>query len=231
MIETRAENIIKYAETVEEFTVLQYATVNEPEQLENASMMRSIANSINRLVRIGKLQRVRLGVFVKMKYNRWQVVLGEQEKAVYDLIHAQYPLVKVCVYNGETIAPLQHHLAFNQATYIEVERDSVESVFHQLQDTGYEVSCCPDEQMAYDYVDVKKKIVVVKALVSQAPLARQEGYYVPTLEKLLVDIRKDKDFYYMQGIEASYMTDTARQMYVINEQKLRRYAKRRNVAM
>ncbi len=231
MIETRAENIIKYAETVEEFTVLQYATVNEPEQLENASMMRSIANSINRLVRIGKLQRVRLGVFAKMKYNRWQVVLGEQEKAVYDLIHAQYPLVKVCVYNGETFAPLQHHLAFNQATYIEVERDSVESVFHQLQDAGYEVYCCPDEQMAYNYVDVKKKIVVVKALVSQAPLARQEGYYVPTLEKLLVDIRKDKDFYYMQGIEASYMTDTARQMYVIDEQKLQRYAKRRNVVL
>lgn len=85
--------------------------------------------------------------------------------------------------------------------------------------------------MAYNYVDVKKKIVVVKALVSQAPLARQEGYYVPTLEKLLVDIRKDKDFYYMQGIEASYMTDTARQMYVINEQKLQRYAKRRNAVL
>lgn len=54
---------------------------------------------------------------------------------------------------------------------------------------------------------------------------------MPTLEKLLVDIRADKDFYYMQGIEASYMTDTARQMYVINEQKLQRYAKRRNVKL
>ena len=49
------------------------------------------------------------------------------------------------------------------------------------------------------------------------------------LEKLLVDIRADKDFFYMQGIEATYMTETARQMYMLNEEKLQRYAKRRNV--
>ena len=161
--------------------------------------------------------------------NVWKVMLGEQEMAVYNLIHTQYPLIKICVYNGETFAPLQHHLSFNQATYIEVERDSVETVFHSLQDAGYEVYRTPDEQMSYDYVDIKKKIVIVKPLVTQAPLMKQNGCYVPMLEKLLVDIRADKDFYYMQGIEAAYMTETARQMYMLNEEKLQRYAKRRNI--
>ena len=75
----------------------------------------------------------------------------------------------------------------------------------------------------------KKKIVIVKPLVTQAPLMKQDKYCVPMLEKLLVDIRTDKDFYYMQGIEATYMTETARQMYMLNEEKLQRYAKRRNV--
>ena len=229
-MESLVENIIRYAGTVERFTAVQYAQDNGI-PMESPAKRHTILNTISRLVRKGRLQTIRKGVYALSNQSQWHVVLGEQEKAVYDLIHAQYPLVKVCVYNGETFAPLQHHLAFNQATYIEVERDSVESAFHQLQDAGYEVYCSPDEQMAYDYVDVKKKIVVVKVLVSQAPLARQEGYYVPTLEKLLVDIRKDKDFYYMQGIEASYMTDTARQMYVINEQKLQRYAQRRNVKL
>ena len=163
------------------------------------------------------------------KQNVWRVVLGEQEKAVYDFIHSQFPLIRICVYNGETFAPLQHHLAFNQATYIEVERDSVESVFYRLQDAGYEVYRTPNQQIAYDYVDVKKKIVIVKPLVTQAPLMKQDKYCVPMLEKLLVDIRTDKDFYYMQGIEATYMTETARQMYMLNEEKLQRYAKRRNV--
>ena len=220
----RTEHIIQFAETVDSFTATQYAQTLEP----NVSL-HSIVNILNRMVRQGKLQRLQRGVYALAKQNVWRVVIGEQEKTVYDLIHLQFPLIKICVYNGETFAPLQHHLAFNQATYIEVERDSVESVFYRLQDAGYEVYRTPDQQIAYDYVDVKKKIVIVKPLVTQAPLMKQDKYYVPMLEKLLVDIRADKDFYYMQGIEATYMTETARQMYMLNEEKLQRYAKRRNV--
>lgn len=220
----RTEHIIQFAETVDSFTANQYAQTLEP----NVSL-HSIVNILNRMVRQGKLQRLQRGVYALAKQNVWRVVIGEQEKTVYDLIHLQFPLIKICVYNGETFAPLQHHLAFNQATYIEVERDSVESVFYRLQDAGYEVYRTPDQQIVYDYVDVKKKIVIVKPLVTQAPLMKQDKYYVPMLEKLLVDIRADKDFYYMQGIEATYMTETARQMYMINEEKLQRYAKRRNV--
>lgn len=220
----RTEHIIQFAETVDSFTATQYAQTLEP----NVSL-HSIVNILNRMVRQGKLQRLQRGVYALAKQNVWRVVIGEQEKTVYDLIHLQFPLIRICVYNGETFAPLQHHLAFNQATYIEVERDSVESVFYRLQDAGYEVYRTPDQQIAYDYVDVKKKIVIVKPLVTQAPLMKQDKYYVPMLEKLLVDIRADKDFFYMQGIEATYMTETARQMYMLNEEKLQRYAKRRNV--
>lgn len=220
----RTEHIIRFAETVESFTAVQYA-----QSLESDVSLHSIVNILNRMVRQGKLQRLQRGVYTLAKQNVWHVVLGEQEKAVHDLIHMQFPLIKHCVYNGESFAPLQHHLAFNQATYIEVERDSVEPVFHCLQDAGYEVFRTPDEQMMYDYVDIKKKIVIVKPLVTQAPLMKQDGYYVPMLEKILVDIHADKDFFYMQGIEASYMTETARQMYMLNEEKLQRYAKRRNI--
>ena len=220
----RTEHIIQFAETVDSFTATQYAQTLEP----NVSL-HSIVNILNRMVRQGKLQRLQRGVYALAKQNVWRVVLGEQEKTVYDLIHLQFPLIRICVYNGETFAPLQHHLAFNQATYIEVERDGVESVFYRLQDAGYEVYRTPNQQIAYDYVDVKKKIIIVKPLVTQAPLMKQDKYYVPMLEKLLVDIHTDKDFYYMQGIEATYMTETARQMYMINKEKLQRYAKRRNV--
>ena len=220
----RTEHIIRFAETVETFTATQYAQTLEPDV-----SLHSIVNILNRMVRQGKLQRLQRGVYASAKQNAWQVVLGEQEKAVYDLIHSQFPLIRLCVYNGETLASLQHHLAFNQATYIEVERDSVETVFHCLQDAGYEAYRSPDAQMMYDYADIKKKIVIVKPLVTQAPLMKQNGYYVPMLEKLLVDIHADKDFFYLQGIEASYMTENARNLYMLNEEKLQRYAKRRSI--
>lgn len=220
----RTEHIIRFAESVDAFTADQYARSLGPDV-----SLHSIVNILNRMVRQGKIQRLQRGVYAKTKQNVWNVVFGEQEKEVYDLIHKQFPLVKICVYNGETFAPLQHHLVFNQATYVEVERDSVETVFHSLQDAGYEVYRTPNEQMMYDYVDIKKKTVIVKPLVTQAPLMKRNGYYVPMLEKILVDIHADKDFYYMQGIEATYMTQTARGMYMLNEEKLHRYAKRRNI--
>lgn len=220
----RAKHIIQYAETVETFTATQYVTT-----LNADVSLHSIVNILNRMVRQGRLQRLKRGVYALARHNMWKVVLGDLEKTVYNLIHNYFPLIKICVYNGETFAPLQHHLAFNQATYLEVDRDSVETVFYRLQDIGYEVYRTPNQQMVYDYVDIKKKIIIVKPLVTQAPLMKQDGYIVPMLEKLLVDIRTDKDFYYMQGFEATYMTDTARQMYMLNEEKLKRYAKRRNV--
>ena len=228
-MKNRTKHILQYAQTVKHFTAAQYMQDVHVDMSDTT--LHSVVNILNRMVREGKLQRVQRGVYARNYQSQWQVTLTQQEKAIYELIQTQFPLLKICTYNGETFAPLQHHLAFNQATYIEVERDGVETVFHCLQDAGYETYKTPTEQMAYDYVDVKKKIVIVKPLISQAPLMKQDGCRVPTLEKLLVDIRADKDFYYMQGIEASYMTDTARQMYVTNEQKLQRYAKRRNVKL
>ena len=228
-MKNRTKHILQYAQTVKHFTAAQYMQDVHVDMSDTT--LHSVVNIFNRMVREGKLQRVQRGVYARNYQSQWQVTRTQQEKAIYELIQTQFPLLKICTYNGETFAPLQHHLAFNQATYIEVERDGVETVFHCLQDVGYETYKTPTEQMAYDYVDVKKKIVIVKPLISQAPLMKQDGCRVPTLEKLLVDIRADKDFYYMQGIEASYMTDTARQMYVINEQKLQRYAKRRNVKL
>lgn len=228
-MKNRTKHILQYAQTVKHFTAAQYMQDVHVDMSDTT--LHSVVNILNRMVREGKLQRVQRGVYARNHQSQWQVTLTQQEKAIYELIQIQFPLLKICTYNGETFAPLQHHLAFNQATYIEVERDGVETVFHCLQDAGYETYKTPTEQMAYDYVDVKKKIVIVKPLISQAPLTKQDGCRVPTLEKLLVDIRADKDFYYMQGIEASYMTGTARQMYVINEQKLQRYAKRRNVKL
>ena len=229
IMENRTKHILQFAQTVEHFTAAQYMQ-NAHAEMSDAAL-HSVVTILNRMVREGRLQRVQRGLYAQNNLSPWQVVLTPQEKAVYDMLQSQFPLLQICTYNGETFAPLQHHLAFNQATYVEVERDGVEAVFHCLQDAGYETYKTPNEQMAYDYIDIRKKIIIVKPLVTQAPLTKQDGCRVPTLEKLLVDIRADKDFYYMQGIEASYMTDTARQLYVINEQKLQRYAKRRNVAI
>lgn len=231
MTDSLQDDILRFAGTVKDFIIRDLETYMAKGKTLDKAALHVVENTLYRLVKNGKLQRLRRGVYAKAVKNTWQVVLTHQEREIAERIHHELPLVSICVYNGETFAPLQHHLAFNQASYIEVDRDSVEVVFHKIQDMGYEVYRTPDEQMLNDYVDLKKKVVIVKPLVTQAPLLTQDGLRVPCLEKILVDIRKDKDFFYMHGAEATYMSEVARTLYVVDDQKLKRYASRRTIAI
>ena len=56
-----------------------------------------------------------------------------------------------------------------------------------------------------------------------------DGVPGPSLEKLLVDIRRDKDFDYLAGEECSRMLENAFNMFPVNMTKLLRYAGRRGV--
>ena len=69
----------------------------------------------------------------------------------------------------------------------------------------------------------------VKNLVSEAPLQEVSGVPMPTLEKLLVDILRDTDFFYLQGSESDRIIENAFNLYTINRNRLFRYADRRKV--
>ena len=61
-----------------------------------------------------------------------------------------------------------------------------------IKDLGYNVWIEPDSDIIYKYIDLKDNVIIVKPLVTESPLQKINGVYAPTLEKLLVDINKDK---------------------------------------
>lgn len=81
--------------------------------------------------------------------------------------------------------------------------------------------------MIYRYVDMDSRVIFVKNLVSEAPLQEVSGVPMPTLEKLLVDILRDTDFFYLQGSESDRIIENAFNLYTINRNRLFRYADRR----
>ena len=83
--------------------------------------------------------------------------------------------------------------------------------------------------MIYRYVDMDNRVIFVKNLVSEAPLQEVSGVPMPTLEKLLVDILRDTDFFYLQGSESDRIIENAFNLYAINRNRLFRYAGRRKV--
>jgi hypothetical protein len=177
------------------------------------------------LVRIGK------GIYALPQKQAFTYSPSKKAKDIYKALKAQLPFTDFCVYDGSILFPIQHHLSTNHAIYVETNRDAVESVFCRLKEVYKNVYRQPNLDFMNDYIDLREKCFIVKPLVTESPLMKVDGIKVPTLEKLLVDTQKDIDFDYMQGNEASYMFHMALSQYLVNNQRLMRYAKRRNIGI
>lgn len=179
----------------------------------------------------GKIVRVARGTYAVAGGRKLFRPEPEPKAAgLYRRFHEEFPEVGMCVYEGTWLFQFMHHLASNQVTYIEVEKDIAETVFHRLQDEGETVFLRPDKDIIYKYVNMDAGSVFVKHLTSESPLQTVQDTKVPTLEKLLVDMYCDPDFFYLQGSEYNRIMHNARSKYVINLSRLLRYASRRNVA-
>lgn len=198
---------------------------------DNSTSLSSIKSTITRLVSSERLARVKRGVysFVPAMKNSFEIVIGEKEKQLNELLKKKFPFATFCMYNGGTLAPLQHHLSFNNATYIETERIVMESAFEYLRDKGYEVYLNPKSDIVSTYIDLKSAPVIIKPLKTESPTTEQDGIVIPTLEKILVDIQKDSDFSYLQGAESDNIISNAESLYMINYSRLHRYGRRRGL--
>ena len=189
----------------------------------------SLSWHLFKLLRTNRLFRVGRGKYAKATKSLFVPVLSEKVEAVYRVVEAHFPFARLCVYDGGIIESLCHHLASNRMIYVEAGREEAESVFHLLKAQGENVYLSPGKEFVYNYVDMDKGGVFVKPLVSEAPLQKLKGLPVPALEKLLVDILRDEDFFYLQGSESLSVYENAFGLYAINRDKLLRYAKRRKI--
>ena len=93
-------------------------------------------------------------------------------------------------------------------------------------------SLSPDEKIINLYISESSYPIVIKRLITRAPITKRDEnkniFHTPTLEKILVDIfSEDKLFYYLQGGELLHIFENALQNNDINYTKLFSYAKRR----
>lgn len=178
----------------------------------------------NELVRVGQ------GVYTIAQKQAFTYKPSESVKEIYLKMKTELPFTDFCVYDGNILSSIQHHLSINHAIYVETNRDAVESVFIRLKELYKNVYRQPSSAFMYDYIDLREECIIVKALVTESPLMEVDGIKVPTLEKLLVDTQKDADFDYLRGSESANMFQLAFDQYTINTQRLMRYAKRRSIS-
>ena len=185
---------------------------------------------LSSLAKDKELVRVAQGEYALPDKQSFSYTPSEEAKKIYDSLKSELPFTDFCIYDGSILSSIQHHLSINNAIYVETNRDAVESVFTRLKESHEDVYRQPDSAFMYDYVDLRNQCIIVKTLVTEAPLMTVDGVRVPTLEKMLVDTQKDADFDYVRGAESQYMYQMAFDLYTINTQRLLRYARRRGIS-
>lgn len=111
---------------------------------------------------------------------------------------------------------------------VEVDKDVTESIFHFLGEKKKNIFLEPTDEVLSRYASKEKNAVIIKSLVSEAPVQLLQNVFTVTLEKMLVDIFCDEVlFAAQQGTEMQNIYRNAFDNYTINENKMLRYADRR----
>ena len=184
--------------------------------------------NIHKLKEEGIIHHVSRGKYSLEPIKEYQPIISNSLKRLHNRIKREFPYVEFCVWDSRWFNEFMVHQLFRYQVVAEVEKDVLESVFSSITDFSKKAFLNPDAKMYERYVSNFDEAIIVKPLVSEAPISKQNGYWIAPLEKLLVDVLIDKDLFASQQGEVENIYKAANEKYSINKQKMRRYASRRN---
>lgn len=128
------------------------------------------------------------------------------------------------------------HVPSVEYWFLEVDRDAVDSVLAFVQSVygrEHDQIATPairasDLTTMEPYLTDATRILLIKPLISEAPLQQVDEVPTITTEKLLVDLVADDDLFFMYQEELTRIVGGLTARYVINTDKAQRYARRRN---
>ena len=186
---------------------------------------------------LAKLQD--MGVLQKIGQNSFHVRNKETLKKEYfygyskemqdivDMIKLEYPLVDFQVWEFVQLNEFVNHQIGKNVFFIEVEHNLETSIFNRLREYCSRILLCPKEDMFYNYFE--ENMVVIQRLLSESPKSRSDVKGC-SLEKLLVDLFSNKlTGQLVERAEYPRIYEEAFRKYYIDEKKLFRYARRRNL--
>jgi hypothetical protein len=184
------------------------------------------------LVKTGVLERTGRGNFTFGPSISFLPVIRPSFKKLHATIKAAFPYITYCLWGTETVKAFQQHLPSASFLLIDVEKDAMQAVFDYLRESSSPVWLQPDKITLDRYIlsgslPAGREPIVVRHLISEAPIQRYQSVPTVTLEKMLVDLFTDNEFEYLQGQELLRIYQNAWERYSVNKSKLLRYAARK----
>ncbi len=208
--------------------LLQFYRYFEPELKEGTFGWR-IHDLKNRNI----IKPLKRGVYVISDKLKYRPRISPNLIKIAKQISEKFDEVKYCIWEAAWMNEFAQHQMSKSTIFVEVEKGFEESLFYFLRDNFHrEVFLNPDEKTINFYIAESAQAVVVKKLLTRAPLMKRTEhkveFYTPTLEKILVDLFAEEHlFYYLKGSELMHIYENVLNKYTINFTKLFSYAKRR----
>lgn len=212
-------------------TLSSFLTGLDPEITESALTWR-----IHDLVKRKVIDQVKLGVYIISNKEAYKPFVSEKLGRLSKIVAKEFDELEYCLWSTEWLNDFTQHQLGTFFYILEVERDFIEEVFNAYSESRqYRVYLDPKEEIMERYVESEISIVI-KPLISRSPKQKvavkeksKDKIYVPTLEKILIDVYSDAvTFYAIQGREMNTLFENALKRYQINFTKLISYARRRN---
>ena len=183
---------------------------------------------LSKLKKEGKISTPSKGIYELGSIPLFNPEVSNALKKIYTKIKREFPYITFCVWDSAWLNDLMQHQPFKHYMVVEVEKDASEPVFGFLNEAFKNVFLNPDEEIFDRYIQNLHEVIIVKNMVSEAPLTEVQKIVVPALEKLLVDMLADTNLFSAQQNETEFIMKTAMNKFAINEMKMKRYALRRN---
>jgi len=183
---------------------------------------------IHTMIQNGILQRVGRGKFKFGKERNYLPEVSPLMKSVYSKIKKEFPYTVISIWNTSSLNEFMIHQPFKFYNVLEIEKEAMDSIFYFLKDLNFSVFLEPTIDILEKYTPDNKQIIIIKPLISEAPLITVNEIATASIEKMLVDIFCDTiTFSAQQGSEMRTIFETAFTKYTINQSKMLRYASRR----
>lgn len=183
---------------------------------------------LSRLKKEGIIKNPSRGIYALKGKKTYHPTIDSKLKRLHNKIKKEYPFAEFCIWDTKWLNEFMRHQPFKYYTVLELDKDVTESVFYTLKELGKQVFIEPDAETFDLYISNSEDVIILKHLITEAPLQEIENITIPTLEKLLVDMIIDIKMYAAQQNEIESIYTNTFEKYEVNKNKMKRYAYRRN---
>ncbi len=175
------------------------------------------------------LMPVRKGVYSLSPKPQFHPQVEPKLRAIAIKLTKQFPAARICVWSTQWLNDWMIHQPGRFLLLVEAEAAATESVFYFLKDEHYKnLFLTPDEKTIERYIFEERESIIVKSLITKAPIDKAKKIATPSLEKILVDLFVDQIlFRTFQGSELQHIYNTLYSKYALNITRMTAYAKRR----